>query len=291
MSEPSLCWRVPTSGDPRQLRLALAHIGLASIVAALVLVFAGPRDWLVPGLVGLIPLAIFMAFLRWRRYQQLMAGDDNVWLDAAGLHWLDHAGQEQQFRRKDITGFRVGDSRETLRAVPALTLCLNGGFESQPIELHAPATASAVRELLGGSWGLVEGEATGDNDYDVRAEVFSECHPEFQEWHWEGTREALLHFFSVLEAAAEELPLPPPGARPAKRIVLANRRQPTRVRIEHSPLADLDDDQIAAPASTLRQIAKSAAVTLAPSAAESDTAFDIELGPRNRWTFHLHVRP
>jgi hypothetical protein len=290
MPPPSLSWRIPTSGDPHQLRLGMAHIGLASIVAALLLIFAGPRDWLVPGLIGLIPLAILMAFLRWRRYQQSLAGDDNVWLDAAGLHWLDQAGHEQRLRREDVTGYTIGDSQETLRAVAALTLYLKGGLQSQPIELHPPATITAVRELLAGQWRLVEREATSDNFYDVRAEVFSECHPEFQEWHWEGTREGLSHFFRLIAAAADELPPPPPGAKPAERVVLANRRQPSRLAIAHSPVAQLDDDQIAAPASTLRQIANSAAATLANCAGEGDTRFDVELGPRDRWTFHLHVR-
>jgi hypothetical protein len=243
-----------------------------------------------PGLIGLIPLAIWMAFLRWRRYQRSLAGDDNVWLDSDGLHWLDHAGAEQQFRRHDITGFHIGDSQATLRAVAALTIHLRGGLESQPIELHPPATATAVRDLLVGQWRLAEGAGTLDKYYDVRADVFSECHPEFQEWHWEGTREGLSHFFGLIEAAACELPPPPPGVMPAKRIVLANRRQPSRLAIAHSPVAQLDDDQIAAPASTLRQIANSAAAALANCGGEGETRFDVELGPRDRWTFHLHVR-
>jgi hypothetical protein len=290
MPEHVLSWRIPTSGDPRVLRLTLAHIGLASIVAALLLVFAGPRDWLLPGLLGLIPLAIFMAFLRWRRYQQSMAGDDNVWLDAAGLHWLDHAGREQLFRRDQITGFHIGDSQETLRATAALTVYLSDGFESQPIELHPPATSIAVRDLLSGQWNLVECEPTRDNYYDMKTDVFSECHAEFQEWHWEGTREELLHFFGLIEAAAIELPPPPPGVKPAKRIVLTSRREPARLSIAHSQIVHLDDDQIAAPASILRHIAHAAAGALSRGSGEADHKFDVELGPRDRWTFYLHVR-
>src|SRR5689334_18122051 len=120
MPESNLSWRVPASGDPRLLRLALAQVGLATIVAALVLLVAAPRQWLVPGLVGLIPLAVFMAFRRWSIYQRSMAGNDNVWIDAAGVHWLDEGGNQRSFARSDVVGFAIGRDEDTLRPVPAL---------------------------------------------------------------------------------------------------------------------------------------------------------------------------
>jgi hypothetical protein len=286
-----LSWRIPTAGDPRLLRLALAQVGLASIVAGLVLVATLPGQWLAPALFGLIPLALFMAFVRWKRYQQSMEGEDNVWLDAAGLHWLDDASQERMFRREEITGFHIGDSHDTLRPVSALSLYLRDGFESQPFELHPPATADAVRETLSGKWNLVERAATPDPSYDVRVEVFSECHAELQQWHWEGTGEQLSYFFGLMGKAADELPAPRPGVKPAKRIILANRREPRRVTISHWPVAQLDEDQIAAPANALRQIADRAAAELSESAEVADRAFEVDLAGRGRWTFHLHVRP
>src|SRR5262249_62355365 len=108
MPAPFLSWRVPTSGDPRLLRLGLAQVALAAIVAALVLLVAAPREWLGPSLLGLIPLAIFMAYRRWVSYQRSMQGSDNVWIDAGGLHWLDPAGVEQTFQREAIRGFHIG---------------------------------------------------------------------------------------------------------------------------------------------------------------------------------------
>src|SRR6267142_5330712 len=102
MTAPSLSWRVPTTGDPRLLRLALAQVGLASIVAALVLLVAAPREWLGPALFGLIPLAVFMAYRRWHVYRQALAGSDNVRIDGAGIHWLNAAGHEQSFQRDAI---------------------------------------------------------------------------------------------------------------------------------------------------------------------------------------------
>src|SRR5438876_7778405 len=93
-----LSWRIPTTGDPRLLKLALAQVGLASLVAALVLLVAGPREWLVPALLGLIPLAGLVAFWHWRRHQRSFQGPPNVWLDGAGLHWVDINGGEQSIR-------------------------------------------------------------------------------------------------------------------------------------------------------------------------------------------------
>jgi hypothetical protein len=293
MSPPLLSWRVPTTGDPRLLRLGLAQVGLASIVAALVLVVAAPREWLVPALLGLIPLAIFMAYRRWNAYQRSLEGADNVRIDEAGVHWLDAAGQTRMFRPSEITGFHIGRDEDTLRPVPALTLQLQGGFESQPIELHPPATPEAVRELLKGPWNLAEkqphrhGEA---GDYDAAVFVYSECHDDYQEWHWEGTRDELRRFFGLVGAAADELPQPPPGAKPAQRTILASRREPTRLRLIHTPQIHLDPDTIAGPASVLKQIAAGATATLAGAAESSDVKFDLPLGSRNVWTFHLHVR-
>jgi hypothetical protein len=285
----TLAWRIPTAGDPRMLRLALAQIGLASVVAGLVLAATMPTEWLAPALAGLVPLAIFMAYRRWKRYQDSMAGEDNLWLDETGLFWLDRAGQEQSFRREEVTGFHIAANRETMRPVPALTFYLKGGFESQPIELHPPATSEAVRTVLSNTWRIAEAEPKGESNYDVRAEVFSECHPEFQEWHWEGTRAELLQFFKLVGLAANELPLPPHGAKPLQRVILANRRHPTRVAIAHARLAHFEEDLIAAPADVLSQIAASASGVL-EKADDIDPKFDVEVGPRNRWTFHLHIR-
>src|SRR5262245_7752945 len=126
----SLSWRIPTSGDPRLLRLALAQVGLASIVAALMLVFGAPREWVAPGIVGLIPLAVFMAYRRWHAYRRSLEGSDNVRIDEAGVHWIDAAGNERSFHRSEVVGFHIASHAETLRPVPALTLKLTGGLES-----------------------------------------------------------------------------------------------------------------------------------------------------------------
>lgn len=288
-----LSWRVPTSGDPRLLRIALAQVGLASIVAALILLVAVPRDWLGLALFGLIPLAVFMAYLRWRAYQRSMDGADNVRLDDKGLHWLDELENQRGFGREEVVGFQIGRDADTLRPVPALTLHLKGGFESQPIELHPPATSDAVRRVLIDDWHIAEREKrpTNNTTYDAAFAIYGECHEEFQEWHWEGTPEELRRFFATFATAADELPLPPPGAKPLTRTVLLTSRDPTRLRLSRDRLAHLESHSIAAPADVLRKITDSATKALAGDEKTGDGKFDFAVGPNSRWTFHLHIRP
>lgn len=286
----SISWRIPTSGDPRLLRFALAQVGLATIVGALLLLAAAPREWLGWALAGLVPLAAYMAFRRWAKHQRSLAGPDNVRLDERGLHWHDASGAEQSFARADVLGFRLAREEDTLRPVPALTLYLTGGFESQPLELHPPATDDAVREWLSQQWQIEERPAEQRSlNYDRAIDVYSECHDDYQEWHWEGPREQLLEFFACLRSAADDLPLPPLGAKPQQRVILCRRREPLRLRIAHARVPHFDDDLLAAPADTLRQIAAQAAERLTDAATPSEHKFDVQLAAKNIWTFHLHV--
>lgn len=288
-----LRWRIPTSGDPIQLRLALAQVGLATIVAALLIFVALPQTWQAPALLGLIPLAVFAAYRRWARYQRSLAGPDNVWLDAAGLHWLDAAGNEQMFARDSVIGFQIARDEDTLRPVPALTLDLTGSFESQPLELHAPATPDEVRRLLTGAWSLPERSASPaqrELPYDLAIDVYSECHDEFQEWHFEGTKAALGELTDAIAEAAL-LPLPPPGTKPRSRVLLLRRREASQLVLQHDGLGRIGHDSITLPADKLFELSRYFATRLGEtSAVPADLTFDLALGKGNAWTFHLHVR-
>jgi hypothetical protein len=286
-----LSWRVPTSGDPRLLRLALAQVGLASVVAGLILLVAVPREWLGPALFGLIPLAIFMAYRRWHAYQRSMDGGDNVRLNERGLHWLDTRENEQGFNREEVVAFHIGRDGDTLRPVPALTLHLKGGFESQPIELHPPATSDVVRRVLTEDWHLRERDQPMDSagHYDMAFAIYGECHEEFQEWHWEGAGDELTRFFALFAVVADELPLPPLGAKPLSRIVLLTRRDPTRLRLSRDRHPYLDQRAIAAPADILRNISAQAIERLTETPRARDLKFDVPTNPQGVWTFHVHV--
>lgn len=291
MSE--LRWRIPPEGDPGALRLALAQIALATIVAALILLVAAPREIVGIGLLALLPVAVFMAYGQWYRYRQKLAGPDNTWIDAAGVHWLNPRGKTHSLPRSEVVAFRIGPDDDTLRPVPALTLLLSESRESQPLELHAPATPNVVRRLLVEQWRIAERPRSNrrDADYDLAIDVYSECHEEFQEWHLEGTAAALDELLKIVAEAAQ-LPLSPPGVKPLRRIVLARRRESARLAIEHDRQPRIGHDTIAGPAEMLAELAQlgRSGLANAQSLSNADRKFDLVLGRGNVWTFHLHVR-
>src|SRR5262249_36813810 len=103
--------------------------------------------------------------------------------------------------------------------------------------------------------------------------------------------EELAHFFSLFAIAADELPLPPPGAKPAACVISLTRRQPARLRIAHAPIAHMESGMITAPGLILREIAARGQAALTGNSSAEDLKFDVSLAPKNVWTFHVHVRP
>jgi hypothetical protein len=298
-----LRWRIPTSGDPRVLKLALARVLLGTVVCTLVLLVAAPSEWLAASLVALLPLTLFLAYRQWRSHQLSLAGPDNVRLDPAGLHWTDPAGGEQTLPRALAVGFRIQAEPDTLRPVEALTLYLDGGFESQPIELHSPATAEAVRNLLDADWRLAERESESTSQslaYDLAIDVYSECHEEHQQWHLEGNQAALTELFQEIDRAAEQLPLAPPGAKPAQRVLLLRRREASELVVARDRVTHVEHDRICGTAEVLAELARQglAALESMPDRnisqsdqGDHDLLFELRLEAQDRWTFHLHVRP
>jgi hypothetical protein len=295
LASAPLRWRIPPEGDPRVLRLKLAQTALATVVCLLALLVAAPREALAIGLVALLPVSLGIAWWQWSRYQRSLVGPENAWLDAAGLHWLDAAGREQLLPRGEITAYRVAVEEDTLRSVPALTLRLAGDRESQPLELHEPATPETVRRWLAEAWQLDERAAasSGAAAYDLAIDVYSECHDEFQEWHLEGTPAALAEFFDAV-AEVSALPLPPLGVKPARRVILARRREQSRVAIEHDRKTRLGHDTICGSGEVLNELAAhghtALATDLPTGAVTADLTRNLVLGKGNVWTFHLHVR-
>jgi len=291
----TLRWRIPPEGDPGHLRLAIAQTGLAMVVCALVLLVLTPQEVLGQTLAILAAMSVVVMFWQWRRYRRSLVGPANTWLDEGGVHWLDASGNEQRLPRADVTGFRVAVEDDTLRPVPALTLYLSGGHESQPLELHEPATPEEVRRLLKGEWQIEERPTrgpAGDAGYDLAIDVYSECHDEFQEWHLEGTAAALAELLdAVAEVAA--LPLSPLGVKAPRRVILARRREPSRVSIEHDRHTRIGQGTIAGTSAVLAELAQHGRTALTHDLAgrtEADLKRDLFLGNGNVWTFHLHVR-
>jgi hypothetical protein len=291
-TERELRWRVPTAGDPALFKVGLAQVGLATIVAALIILLSAPAAWRAMALAGLIPLAIYVAYRRWLTYQRSLGGDDNLRLDQRGLFWRDHAGDERGFEREAVTGYRISQDPDTLRPVPALVLYLAGSFESQPIELYAPATPEAVRRLLEGDWQLAE-RPTADadeSDYDLAIDVYSECHDDFQEWHFEGTASALAELFGAIAEVAS-FPLPPLGAKPLGRVLLLRRRDASRVTVQHDRQSRIGHEKIIATAETLFELSRMGLAHLGEQPQSgTELKFDLPLGRGNVWTFYLHLK-
>ena len=151
-----LTWHVP---DGRQLtmRAGLLRILFAGLVTVgfVLILGGGIGSAALAAVAALVVLAGYWFYVHRRDASQ---AKENVWLDVSGLHWRDASGSEAGLPRDQVEGFRIGLDADTMRALPALTLLLVGGFESQPIELHAPATPQQVRSFLTDQWRIAESQ-------------------------------------------------------------------------------------------------------------------------------------
>ncbi len=154
-SPSELSWRIPGDETAVTIRRRFFRIVLILFTAYVVVLWLFGADWRLPSLAMMVFFVAFMIwFIRSRRGKQLE--EDNVHLTQDGLVWIDAGGQRGELPRARVQGFRIGLDPQTMRAIPALTLVLASGFESQPIELHGPATPVRVRQFLTAQLGLEE---------------------------------------------------------------------------------------------------------------------------------------
>ncbi len=145
-----LSWRIPPGdeepgGDHR--RSLVSALAVTLLVAA-VLLFA-PASVRDIGLIVVLPLSCLLGFILLRSVRRARRRrQNNVRIDESGVHWMDDFGRWHTFERGQVKGYRIGPDADTLRPLPALMLRVEGGFESQPIELHPPATPDEVRKWL-----------------------------------------------------------------------------------------------------------------------------------------------
>ena len=153
-----LSWRIPPADDEsggdhrRSLALALA---ITLLVAAILLV--APPSVRDIGLVVVLPLSCLLGLILLRSVRRARRRrQNNVRIDEAGVHWMDDFGRWHTFERAQLRGYLVGLDADTLRPTAALMLRVEGGFESQPIELHSPATPDEARKWLTGRLRITE---------------------------------------------------------------------------------------------------------------------------------------
>jgi hypothetical protein len=211
-TEPVLRWRIPEGRNRVSLRFALVQIAFATVIVGLLVLFLTPGEAHQGLLTATIVIALLLAAVQIVRSVRDAQGLPNVWLDDAGLHWRDAAGREQSLSRSLAQSFRIGHDEETRRELASLTLVLEEGFVSQPVELHAPADEPRVRKWLMQRWSLPETASLPDDPL-VRIGVASERDMHKQHWFFRGDLQGLAQLAAVWSDAAR-WPLPPVGARP-----------------------------------------------------------------------------
>jgi hypothetical protein len=161
-----IAWRVPNEGDAAALRNRWRGIAIAAMVFGGLLIVVAPQSLRLPGLIALAVIAAARCWFVIRKSRQerrrRAEGAANVRLDDAGLFWNTADGEWRGISREQIIGFRLGPDALTNRPVSALVLLLAGDWESQPVELHAPATVEGVRIFLAGRWRLPEDRPAGE---------------------------------------------------------------------------------------------------------------------------------
>lgn len=208
----ALRWRIPHGGPRSSLRYALLQIAFAAVVVGLLVVFLAPPDSSRNLLLASMAIAGVLAVLQGMRHWRQAQGPANVWLDHAGLHWYDAGHRQQTLPRSAAHSFYLGADAQTHRPRASLTLLLDEGFLSQPIELHPPADEARVRQWLGSRWSLREVNELPTAER-VTLPLVSLRDTQEQRWYLEGSLTQLRQLADKWSELAKTPP-PPVGARP-----------------------------------------------------------------------------
>lgn len=273
----TLRWRIPEGRSRGSLRFALTQIAFAAVVVGFLILFL-TEPQVQPGLVAAtVTIALLLAaFQAWRAWREA-SGPANVWLDDAGLHWLDRSGAEQLLARTLVSGFQIGHDQETRRNRASLTLVLAGDFLSQPVELHAPADEAGVRQWLQERWSL--SETTIPEAPRRPLGVFSELDIQRQIWLLEGDRPEL-EALAQAWAEAAKVPLPPLGGRP-RQWELDFDGEPLTLAI--APHTWLDSGYFSATPETLRRLAEEIDSNLKSGGTQIEFEIPLATDSGHRW--------
>src|SRR4051812_9711345 len=91
----TLRWRIPEGRLRVSLRFALLRIALATVAVGFLVLFLMPAEVHSGLMTAAIIIALILTAIELLRAWREASGPANVWLDAAGVHWLDARGQEQ----------------------------------------------------------------------------------------------------------------------------------------------------------------------------------------------------
>jgi hypothetical protein len=292
--QTELSWRIPVEADPQVVRVRMLRVALAALVCGGVLLLLAPPEMRTPGLLTIMLLATGLWIYHWRSSLPPRDAEDNARLDDAGFHWIDGGGGRHQFDRREIAGFHIAVEADTLRDVPALTLHLAGGFESQPIELHAPATAPRVREFLIERLGISERTSGSQPHEDHDAGVVDapinnldvESCEQQRTWHFTGPKSSLLALCDHIEQASRTLKLAPAGAKPQVRRI---GTEEAHLTVQLGRNAWTDGQTLCGPAEHLLDIAAHIRKQLSTAGENADVEVPTSPDAKQAWTLHFHV--
>jgi hypothetical protein len=217
MEKPStqfeaLRWCVPTGAQAAQrfqwTMLLNVTITVAAICAA---VLEAEIRWPMVGAVLLLGGLIAVVKLASHPWNQ--SAEPNVWLAEQGLGWKNRQGETQQLSRQQMRSFWIGLDDATQSAVPALCFVLEDGFLSQPVELHAPATPSAVEQWITSHWQLPRVQHLPEPK-KIPLQLGVLYNVAEQSWQFIGSRVELEKLLAALGDIAQRITLPPLGAQP-----------------------------------------------------------------------------
>jgi hypothetical protein len=286
-----LSWRVPSPAEIAARRRIFHRAVLVAVVFTLALFAAfKPAWWGLGFAVGAVAGALMFWWQRLRfrkRYGTLPA---NMHLSAEEFRWGSAQQAGGEIQRDDATAFRIEQAEDDRRT--QLVLILRDGFESQPILLPNEEVVERVREMLAKQWSIDESPSPRScpvGTRTLRLPVYTEGHPDKAEWHWEGSAVGLNSLAQALRSAAEELPLPPPGARPKVLEVVGTRRDGSELLIAVDRHCWLDEITIAGPPEQLRAVAASLEEAL-KTTNDEDFELELDMADDAAWSIHCHRR-
>jgi len=151
-----LAWRIPLEGQGSAFRRGYLRLMMASVLCLLLLWFFGGEGVRVWGVVAVIVITLVSLVVLRIRTAPPAGPEDNVWLDSAGLHWVNEHGGQGTLDREKMDSYFLSLDPEAIRGRPSLIFRLQSGNESQPVPLARPYRPEQMRAFLSDQLKLAE---------------------------------------------------------------------------------------------------------------------------------------
>lgn len=290
-----LSWRIPDGDDPAIWFTRVLRTGALLILLVVMLIFFTPSGKAeLPLLLGVTTLCFAGTVYFLYRWRQATTAPENVWFDATGFHWIDALEKPHHWPLEVIAGYAISPVERNEFPHAAIVLHRIDGYRSQPIQIRAPVEAPLAERWFDQHWNvraLPLDEPLQSGPYDTSLDLYFECDEDFNSWHFAGNDDSFGQLADQIDEAAATIEPPPFGARPKRLVLLLSRRDPIRFAIAVDHHVRISHDFLVAPAKFLRELAENIRSQRYPAGQEEfDASFPLEIGPREKWTVHLHWR-